>query len=138
MALLGSEVRRSWLAGVTDADGRRVGIDAGGIADSIGAALSVAAPTAGTNVGFLTVVSGVTYRVRVTVALTGTAETALANCSFKQNGVTVSSLPSLTGQAIPFEFPRVTTTGTSLVVTAIANAVAGSIYTTHISATRVE
>lgn len=140
MALTSGQFRRSWLIGASDADGRRVQIETGGIEDTKGITVTAAAPGATTTV---TTLSGLTtlgvYRVRVVVALTGTAETAPVNLVFRQSAVQIIFLPTISGQIVTCEFPRVTlTTGTTMDARTIAAATAGSVYTVQICATRVE
>jgi hypothetical protein len=46
------------------------------------------------------------YEVAVHIALTGTAETALANLSLRENATSVANLPSLSTFAQRIEIPR--------------------------------
>lgn len=91
---------------------------------------SIAAPPAGV------------YRVQVTIVLSGTAETALANLRLRENGATVAdALPSLSAAAGPltltFDRVEVNEGGGNLDVIAIAAATAGAIYSVVLQATRV-
>jgi hypothetical protein len=79
------------------------------------------------------------YEVAVHIALTGTAETALANLSLRENATSVANLPSLSTFAQRIEIPQVEVNagGGNLNVVAIAAATAGAIYNVTLVATRV-
>ena len=79
------------------------------------------------------------YRIAGLIALTGTAETALANVRLQWNNTSqTSSLLSLSGQAVPFLIERADLDGVNVVaLIAVANATAGSIYNAILSATRI-
>lgn len=121
-----------------DADRRQLVTEAGGLADSLIGSSSAAAPTALAVLAAITAPPAGVYRVRATIALTGTAETALQNVRLRSNAVVVSAAPSLSGVILTLDFPRVTVTAGNIDLQAIAGAVAGSIYNTVLVATRVE
>jgi hypothetical protein len=108
----------------------------GGIADSIATVGSVtSAAAAAFPASFAPTVGGV-FRLRVTVIISGTAETLPTNLRLRNNGVTISDLPTVPGSNV-YEFPRVTIAG-AIDTRVTATAVVGSIYTVQLTATRVE
>lgn len=140
MALLSTE-RVASGRGVIDADGYQVtkpsGAVAGGIADTLAAASTQAAPGATTVQAAISTPPVGVYDVTVTISLTGTAETALTNLQLRQNAVVVATLPTISAQTITMRFPRVTVAGGNIDIRTSAAATAGSVYTTTITATRV-
>lgn len=106
-------------------------------ADTVGNSQSSAAPGAGTGMCTVTVTAGGTYRLEITVNLSGTAETQLANLRLRDNTTNLFTLPSLQGTA-KYAVERVANAGGNFNVQVIAAATAGSIYTIGMTATRVE
>lgn len=114
------------------------------VADTIGAGGSVTSPAGNGAIANLTLPAppaGQTakYRCKAHLALTGTAETTLANALLKFAGTQfISNIPTLTGAGfIEIEFfVTITATG-ALILAATSAAVAGAIYTGHIVATRI-
>ena len=110
--------------------------------NTLSATGSATAPGAGAAIATISAPPPGVYKVRLTVVLTGTAETALRNLRLRENGATVAdTLPSLSASAGPvcLEFDRVEVNegGGNLDVIAIAAAAGGSIYNVALQATRI-
>jgi hypothetical protein len=105
---------------------------------TLGNANTAAAPAASAQLAKVTLTAATAgpYKVVVSINITGTAETQLNNLRLRQNGVLVSVLPSVPG-ANQYVFERVDAAVGDLDVFVIANATAGSIYTTSVQATRL-
>jgi hypothetical protein len=99
-----------------------------------------AAPGINTVVAELVAPAAGTYSVKVTIALTGTAETALRNLLLRENGNTVmTQIPTLSGLIYTVELERVEINegGGDLEVATLAAATGGSIYNVILLATRI-
>lgn len=142
MALASGETRAG-ASGVLNTDGRSAVVNINGITDTVAAGNNTTAPAGGAVLATTTAnapAAGV-YDVEVNIVLTATAETALRNVDFRVNGSTLARLMTLTGIPMKFKFPRVTLPSgytTAFDIVAVANATAGSIYNTQITATRVQ
>ena len=105
---------------------------------------SVTAPGAGADVAQIADVPSGLYEVRVIIALTATAETALRNLRLREGGRTIAdALPSLSGLNVLITLPRVEInpdTADDLVdldLIAIAAGTAGAVYNATLIATRI-
>jgi hypothetical protein len=112
--------------------------------NTLTAVASVTAPGAGADVVQIASVPSGVYKIRVLIALTGTAETALANLRLREGGNIVGDLPSLSAAAGPveicFEQVEVNPDADDVVdvdIIAIAAATAGAVYTIHLALTRI-
>lgn len=110
------------------------------IQDTGGGGATTAAPGAGSQFVGVTPSQAGLYRVEVLIALTGTAETALANARLKSLGATlISGLPTLSGQVIRLTFDRVNCDGTNPIqLVAQSAATAGSVYNGTILYSRIQ
>jgi hypothetical protein len=113
-------------------------------ADSLYGGGAAAAPGAGGSVCALSISTPGVYEVEVTVALTGTTETALNNGRLNIPGATasVTAVPTVTGTTIQFRIPKVRIPVTSgspslLSFTAGVAATAGSVYSVFLVANRI-
>lgn len=131
---------------VTDADGRDVTLDAGGIADTAVACGGVTSPGATATLASIAgLVAGGVYRVRVVLSLSGTAETATTNALLRTNGAAATGgggsarMATIAGASVTVDVPRLTCGANGVIdVATVAAATAGAIYTTLLTATRVE
>lgn len=113
----------------------------------VAAAVTAAAPTAGTAVATLAAPPAGNYKIQIWAAVTGTATTAAAdsnNMNVKAGATTVipllsyncSTAGNLTNPG-PFEFYRTLDGATNLSVNVIGNATTGTVYSANILATQV-
>jgi hypothetical protein len=112
-----------------------------GIEDTRGAGNSTSGPAGGATLAQINtgLVNGGVYDVEATIALTATAETALRNIFLQNSGSNVATLPTLTGQVIKLRY-RITMPSSgscSVTLVTVAGAVAGAIYNTVLTATRI-
>lgn len=144
MALLAGQIRSNGVA--RDADGRQLVVayppaDLGQgtlLSDTlIAGASSTTAPGATTTVSNNAAgVSGGIYRLDITINLSGTAETQLANLRLRSNGSNIATLASLPGSN-RYQVERVTSLGGNFDIQTISAATAGAIYTVFFTATRI-
>lgn len=111
------------------------------VADTAGNTASAAAPGAGAVVTTVTPDAALSgeYSARISIELSGTAETQLVNLRLRVNAVNKITLPSTPGPAPSvIEVDRVKVdAGQAVDVQAIAAATAGSIYTVTVLLTRI-
>lgn len=120
-------------------DGSPFSLPNTGIADTLAASGSLAAPAANTTIATLGDVPDGVYSVEVTTFQAGTVDANRLNAQLRDGTATVSDLLTL---ATPntVRFPRVTMSGTDVLLLRTGAAVggAGSVYAGSITATRVE
>jgi hypothetical protein len=110
-----------------------------GIADSFGGGNSVSAPGAGSSFTSIAAPPAGIYSIEFAYALSGTAETALANGQLRCNGATLLALPTISASGwVRGKVDRITLDGTNPVqLRAAANSTGGSVYSGLIVLTRI-
>ena len=109
------------------------------VSDTFGGAASAVAPGAGAVVNTQNVADAGDYSAKITIEMSGTAETQLANLRLRVGGVNKITLPTTPGPAattIEIDRISVPAAGTAVDVQAIAAATGGSIYTVTLLLTR--
>lgn len=144
MALGTGWFRRSGAGGgITDTDGRELVHETGGMADTQNLTSTTSAPGAAATILSVTglTVGGV-YKLEIVIALTGTAETSLANLRLRTNSASIAGggiLPTISGSIVTLQFARVPVGADGkMEILSQGAATAGSIYTLRLAATRVE
>lgn len=138
MALQSGQSQRS--GRVTDADGRGVIIDAGGVADTLAVAgSSAAAPAAASSVVSIAAPPAGIYDVEVTTYESAAPDANVTNMRLRKGVTLVADLHS-SNVPITQRVRRVSLDGTQTLNVGVGAAAggAGAIYTASIRATRVE